>query len=180
MRPANMSWSSQKRIFWQKRSIQTAQMSYASGLNFNALNWGDDEMQSIKAKAFSLLARKSYFSKELRLKLLEKGYPLDQIQALFEELQSQGWLNDEELARRFVQRQRDKGYGARVITQKLKQKAGEIEVADLEATQEEVIDLIQKKYARFLPDQREKVIRSLLRRGFSYELINNSLKDINK
>jgi len=42
-------------------------------------------MVSIKAKAFALLAKKAYFSKQLRKKLLEKGYPGDEVEGLIKE-----------------------------------------------------------------------------------------------
>ena len=54
-------------------------------------------MESIKAKAFALLAKRAYFSKQLRLKLSEKGYPQNEIDPLIEELTKRGWLNDSEL-----------------------------------------------------------------------------------
>ncbi|NGX58948.1 MAG: Regulatory protein RecX [Chlamydiae bacterium] len=61
-------------------------------------------MQSIKAKAFSLLAKKAYFSKELDRKLREKDYPINEILPLLKELKEQGWLNDEDLTARYVER----------------------------------------------------------------------------
>jgi SOS response regulatory protein OraA/RecX len=134
-------------------------------------------MQSIKAKAFSLLAKKSYFSKELKKKLLEKKYPEGEIDALLEALRAQGWINDRELAERFAQRQRDKGYGRRVIAQKLKEKAGELELDLPDPSREELTELIERRYGKKLPQERERVIRSLLRRGFSYDLILNAIKN---
>ncbi len=134
-------------------------------------------MQSIKAKAFSLLAKKSYFTKELRQKLLEKGYSASEIAGLTSELTDQGWLNDQELAARFVKVQQEKGYGARVILHKLRQKAGDLSIAISDG---EIESLIERKYKRKLPEQREKVIAALLRRGFSYDLINKALTTISE
>lgn len=134
-------------------------------------------MQSIKAKAFSLLAKRAYFSKELERKLLEKGYPHQEIATLLQELREKGWLNDEELANRFVERCREKGYGARMIAFKLREKAGEVAIP-IEESKEAALQLIQKKYRRDLPEKRDKVIAALLRRGFSYDLIKTLLKDI--
>lgn len=132
-------------------------------------------MSTIKAKAFSLLAKRSYFSKQLSEKLKEKGYPEKEIAPLIDELKEQKWLDDHDLAERFIQREREKGYGARVIAQKLRQKAGPlpIEIADGEIAQ-----LIERKYKKKLPIDRQKVIAALLRRGFSYELIQRALRDI--
>jgi len=129
-------------------------------------------MQSIKAKAYSLLAKRSYFAKELKQKLLEKGYKPADIDSLISELIKQGWLNDEELASRFVKREGEKGYGARVILQKLRAKAGELSV---DIAGGDIHSLIEKKYIHKLPQEREKVIAALLRRGFSYDLILQAL-----
>ena len=132
-------------------------------------------MQSIKAKASSLLARRSYFSKELKTKLLEKGYPQDEIKNLLAELTKRGWLNDQELAKRYCERLQQRGYGPRLITLKLREKAGSLDIEPLEESEEAVLSLIRKRY---MPIQRDKVFRALLRRGFSFELINKALARI--
>lgn len=133
-------------------------------------------MDTIKHKAFSLLAKKSYFSKELEKKLLEKGFSIEEIQKLIIDLKSQGWLNDEELAERFVERQKSRGYGAKVIAHKLREKAGfSCEIAE---SKETALNLIKKKYLKDLPHKKNKVIAALLRRGYSYDLIKTVLGDI--
>ncbi|NGX37853.1 MAG: Regulatory protein RecX [Chlamydiae bacterium] len=133
-------------------------------------------MQSIKAKAYSLLARRSYFSKQLKHKLLEKGYPQEEIKNLIDELTRRGWLNDLELAKRYCEQQQRRGYGPKLIALKLREKAGPIDIS-LEESEEAAIALVRKRY---MPLQREKVIRALLRRGFSFELINKVLSHISK
>lgn len=133
-------------------------------------------MQSLKAKAYSLLARQAYFSKQLRKKLLEKEYPPGEIDTLIEELTKRGWLNDEELAVRFVQRQREKGYGARMIAQKLFEKAGPVDVP-IEDSKEAALALIEKKYKS---KEEHKVVAALMRRGYSYDLIKSLLQSIRK
>ncbi|NGX39903.1 MAG: Regulatory protein RecX [Chlamydiae bacterium] len=134
-------------------------------------------MQSIVSKAFSLLARRSYFSKELIGKLLEKGYEKAEVDALIIRLQNEGWLNDLGLAERFVARQREKGYGPRVIEMKLREKGGECGVL-IEESEEALSSFILKKYWKDWPEKREKVIAALLRRGHSYPLINKVLTRI--
>ncbi len=133
-------------------------------------------MQSLKAKAYSLLAKQAYFSKQLRKKLLEKEYPPEEVDALIEELSKRGWLNDEELATRFVQRQREKGYGARMIAKKLFDKAGPIDVP-IDDSKEAALALIEKKYSS---KEEHKVVAALMRRGYSYDLIKSLLHTIRK
>ena len=135
------------------------------------------KLQPIKAKAFYLLAKKSYFSKELERKLQGIGYPAKEITLLLKELQHEGWLNDAELASRFVERQKAKGYGPRMIALKLREKAGPMDIP-IEESKDAARAFIEKKYRRDLPEKREKVIAALLRRGFSYDLIKTLLEDI--
>lgn len=132
-------------------------------------------MESIKSKAFALLARKAYFSKQLRKKLSEKGYPEEEIEPLMKELTQRGWLNDQELGARYVEQQRQKGYGAKMIALKLREKAGYLDIA-IGDEEETLKALIKKKYLSKLAEKREKVIQALLRRGYSYELISKVLK----
>ena len=125
------------------------------------------------------MAKKAYFSKELDRKLREKGYPEKEILPLLKELKAQGWLNDEDLASRYIERLKAKGYGPRVIALKLREKAGPMEVS-IEESKDAALALIEKKYRRDLPEKKEKVIAALMRRGFSYELIKNLLENIRK
>lgn len=132
-------------------------------------------MSKIKNKAFSLLARRDYFSKELEKKLFEKGFEKSEICSLIKDLKEQGWLNDRDLAKRVVSKLREKGYGARVISQKLRFRAGEIFVSIDDG---DISSLIFKKYLKRLPQDKNKVIAALIRRGFSYDLIDKALRTI--
>jgi len=134
-------------------------------------------MQSIQSKASFLLAKRSYFSKELAKKLEDKGYPKKEIESLISELTKRGWLNDQELAKRFIQRQKEKGYGGKVIAWKLKEKGGEMG-AFIEDSEEDIKSFLQKRYRKDLPEKKQKVIAALMRRGFSYDLINKTLHSI--
>lgn len=131
----------------------------------------------LKEKAFSLLARKNYFTRELKTKLLEKGYPENEIKDLLEELKKGGLLNDQELAERFINTQKEKGYGARWIERKLIEKAGRLSLS-ISESEEAVRKLVKKRYLKKLPEKRPQVISALLRRGISYELILKVLNTI--
>lgn len=135
-------------------------------------------MDALKTKAFSLLAKRPYFSKELRKKLLDKGFSKDRVQSLLDLLKKQGLLNDEELAARFIERQKAKGYGAKLIAHKLRERAGEALSFEIFDSNEDALNLIKKKYQKDLPHKKNKVIAALLRRGYSYELIKTILEDI--
>lgn len=133
-------------------------------------------MVSIRSKAFSLLSRRAYFSKQLTRKLKEKGYPEEEIKDLIADFTKRGWLNDDELAKRFVERQTEKGYGPRVILMKLREKAGEIAL-EVDPSEGALRTLIKKKYARDLPEKRNKVIAALMRRGHPYDVITRLIDE---
>jgi regulatory protein len=135
------------------------------------------KLPPIKAKAYALLAKKAYFSLQLKKKLVEKGYPEGEIAALLKELIERGWVNDRELAARFIEQHKAKGYGARRIQLKLREKAGMLDLP-IEDSFEEARSLVQRKYLKDLPEKRDKVIRSLMRRGYGYDLIKTVLEDI--
>lgn len=127
------------------------------------------DMDAVKKKAYSLLARKAYFSKQLKAKLLEKGFPSKDVDFVIADLIDKGWLNDGELASRFIEKEKKKGYGARVIAQKLKEKAGFVP-SGIEESREAIEALVAKKYAKKLPEKRMQVIGALMRRGVPYDL----------
>lgn len=135
------------------------------------------EKPSIDVKAYSLLARRSYFSKQLILKLREKEYPDEEINPLIEKLTERGWLNDQELAERYVQKKIEQGYGSSVIAFRLREKAGNVQV-DVEPSEEALFAFVKKRYKKDLPGKKNKVIRALLLRGHSYDLINKVLHSI--
>lgn len=136
-------------------------------------------MRSIKTEAYGCLARRSYFSKELAVKLQEKGFGEKEISTLIEELIQKGVLNDEDLASRFVERETQRGYGLKRVAMKLKQKGGVLPPS-LQDSKEVAIALVQKRYLKDLALKRPKVIAALLRRGFSYDLITQVLHSIKK
>lgn len=100
-----------------------------------------------------------------------------EIEELILELKKRGFLNDTELAVSFTKSQKKKGYGPAMIAYKLRQKAGEVHV-DLVEDEEILYAYIEKRYLKDLPEKRDKVIRSLMRKGHSYELINKVLGTI--
>ncbi len=53
----------------------------------------------IKEKAFDLLSRRAHSARELKNKLLKKGFEAYQINPVIEELSRKGYLNDEEFAK---------------------------------------------------------------------------------
>ena len=71
--------------------------------------------------AGEILGRRAYSSFELGKKLLEKGYPKEDVSACISKLIEYGYLNDAEYAIRACQILIERGKGNQYIKQKLKQ-----------------------------------------------------------
>lgn len=138
------------------------------------------EYKGAKRYAFNRLARQNLSSADL-LRLLSAKWVSHEIsEQVIEELQSQGYLNDDSWAESFIRQQRQLKKGTQAIAYKLKIKGYPPEkiehwlakqsegYSDLEAIQK----LLETKYQkRNLSDYKEKgkVISSLVRRGFALE-----------
>jgi regulatory protein len=137
-----------------------------------------------KKLLYKKLGIKSYTTEELRGWLLEKGATEVMVTLLLQECQQLGYLNDEAYREAFVRQARARHYGPSHITMKLKQKGfSEEEISEAlcsESDEEASIQqLLQSRYrSRDLKNARErqKVIASLMRRGFSYDSIIANLK----
>lgn len=146
------------------------------------------EYQDSKEYALRCLARKSYFSEELVVKLREKSVPNETIDRIIQEFKDKLFLNDTEWVENFIRNQSEKGRGPQQIIVKLRQKRvpSEIiavyreQVQDSSSQRDNIKRLLVKKYrSRNLKDPRErqKVIASLLRKGFDFSEIKNILCD---
>lgn len=130
-------------------------------------------MQNLaKARALAIryLSRRACHSKELEAYLKRKEFE-DEASHLIPEFIRLGYLNDEEWLKNFRQTEILKGRGARASNGKLYQKGIR---ARVESSQEALQIAIQKK-TKGLPYDRQKLIAYLLRRGFNFEDISNSL-----
>lgn len=138
----------------------------------------------VRKLLYKKLCIKSYTTFELRSWLKEKGASEKDIESLLEECQRLGYIDDTQWLASFVRTQRAKRYGKRVIALKLFQK-GFSEKDISQALSEEggdeetaIRQLLQSRYrSRDMSDprQRQKVIASLARRGFSLTSIQKML-----
>lgn len=132
------------------------------------------------------LAQRSYSSWQLR-KLLEERMVLEETaEALLREMEELGYLNDGEWIDAFIRSQKGKKVGPARIRMKLRAKGvpeDTLEGCALEETDEVVLEqivaLLATRYRKAdLCDfkQRQKVIASLARRGYSFSLIQQALR----
>jgi len=142
------------------------------------------------AKRFSLriLSRKSISSYEFEKLLDSKLVSSQSSEKLLHEFQVLGYINDTDWISQFVKIQMQKKNGPKVIAKKLQSKGIPEEVfkeileavEEREPQQERIKEIIKTKYKKHsLSDskERQKVIASLLRRGFEYASIFDSIAE---
>lgn len=137
--------------------------------------------------AVSLLARRDHSEKELRDKLILKGYKKGADEAI-EKLKAGGYVDDERFAMLFARELHClKKYGRKRIEQELFRKGIDRDIISevLDETQfdeSELVSLIERKYSRYLSDEKglQKTVNGLLRMGYSYGEIRDALKIISE
>lgn len=134
----------------------------------------DGEKTLAFEKAVNLLSKGSKTVKELRDYLKKKGYLEQVCEYVIQKLQEYKYINDEEYAKMFVQDK--KNYkGKFILKQLLLQKGIDSHVIDKTLNglnQTEEIDLICEKYMKNkdkTKENKQKLYRYLLSRGFTYE-----------
>lgn len=131
----------------------------------------------MREKVLGALARKSYCSWELRQKFAD----LEEIDSLIEEFQQKGYINDSEWLEAFIAAKERCGNSPLAIGAKLRNKGVPREVImDLlgaHSPEEALKQAIYKKTKGKIVEgpEKQKLIASLLRKGFSWNLIRNML-----
>lgn len=150
----------------------------------------EDEIQKAFNRALHYLGFRMRSEHEVKQKLLELGYGEAIILEAIVKLRNLGFLNDKNFSKALLETQKNtSGQGPRAIRQKLQQKGIDKELQEKvlneysEAEQLEVARKIVEKEARRnrteSPQQKERRIHnSLLRKGYSYEIINDALLSI--
>ncbi len=131
-------------------------------------------MNTARGEALRMVARRGFFSEELREKLEKKGYDSKEINAALLELTELGYLNDEERRARFVERKKKSGHGPASIALQLKvKKAGEVHIS-FEEEMDCIHNFLEKKHPTWRAhswQERRGLFAKLQRRGFSSEAI---------
>lgn len=137
--------------------------------------------------AVSLLARREHSERELITKLNLKGYKQGAEQAV-DKLKANGYLDDERFARLYAKELKSlKRYGKKRIEQELYRKGIATDIIrdvldEMEFSNEDLIALIERKYMRYLSDDKgiNKTINALVRLGYSYREIKDALSYISE
>lgn len=140
------------------------------------------EYKKVKLYTLNRLAAKSYGSGELALLLRRRLVTAGTIEKVVDEFRGLGYVNDGEWTASFVRRHWARGVGPQAIGMKLRakgvaQEAAEVairEVCQGDAQHEAIRRLVATKYkSRNLSDfkEKQKVIASLIRKGFDYDAV---------
>ncbi len=151
-----------------------------------------EERRAAKEYLIRLLARRDHSRNELETKALKKGFDREMISPALEQLENSGYLNEEEFAEKYACDQlRFHQWGP------LKIRNGLIRKGVTSATVDKVlsklsddwelekicVDLAVKRKRHFSREEekrkrRDKVAAYLLRKGFTYEIIQRTLPEI--
>lgn len=135
-------------------------------------------------QALNYLSRREYSQAELQRKLMDKGWELEQIRAVMEELTVKGLQSDERFVSALIHSRTTAGYGPRRILLELKAK-GITQIPDGLLDENDnnwlkILDRVwRKKFANTAGDDlksKVKQTRFLLQRGFSPGQISEFLK----
>lgn len=139
-----------------------------------------------KEYALFLMGRREYSQQELRQKMKNKGYEDTSIEETLNWLQEKGFQSDERFAQSLIRNQQNR-YGNRRIQQNLHQKGIDsdliqktLTISDDETERAFLAISKFKKYDLKDPKTKEKAIRFLAQRGFSYDLISKAWKHLNQ
>ena len=134
----------------------------------------------------NLLSYRAHGKKELIDKLVMKKHDRQSAEAAADRLEELHLIDDGEFAQRLAEELiRKKGYSLKRVRQELLRRGIDRETAEQAVElldkneQMRIIELIEKKYYRWLGDEkgRKKVFNSLLRLGYSYGDINSALRE---
>lgn len=141
--------------------------------------------------AVNLLSFRSRSTKELMVKMKQKGFEEESIQKAIEKLVYYGYLNDYQFSTQWVSdKQRFKKAGKNLLKQELYQKGIEKEIIE-QVLQENVneedeyqraLELAEKKVKTLGKDDRNAKYRKLsgllARKGYSFDIISKIMKEV--
>lgn len=131
-----------------------------------------------------LLALREHSEKELREKLMQKGYSRDDVDSSLERLIKLGYLSDERFASSFIRsRLRKNPEGRTLLALRLKEKGCSKSVIDNALAEswdeEEYKEPLKKAYLKLLKKKdRNYAVQSLMKKGFSMREINEAEEEI--
>jgi SOS response regulatory protein OraA/RecX len=151
----------------------------------------ENEVQRIREAAFRLLAVRARSAHELKSRLTQKKFPVEQIEQVIADLQEKGYQSDEEFARLFAREKwSNSGWGPARIQQALAQKGvaprireqiveeiyGEIDLG------EAILPLAMKRWKSTagleIETRRRRLTGFMQRRGYAWDTIQRVMRQV--
>lgn len=132
-----------------------------------------------------LLARREHSALELKQKLRQRGFTQQPLEAALAKAQQLGWQSDQRFTESWVKQCLEKGDGVRKIQAQAQQKGiseallQQVLLAHQPDWHQQCYQRLIKKFGEQPPidqKQRDKMIRHLLQRGFSFDSIKIALQ----
>lgn len=163
---------------------------YAMPASFAAELEREEESRRAMDAALQYLTANDRTRSQMERHLAGKGFSEEVVKATIEKLENYGYVDDRDYAARFVRQQvENKGLGRRTVAGKLYRRGIDSETAKeaLSAVDEETerknaiswaIRFSHKIDEADPRKKREKIVRRLVLKGFSYDVINSALREI--
>ncbi|WP_232071295.1 recombination regulator RecX [Paraburkholderia pallida] len=141
--------------------------------------------RSLKGRALGYLSRREYSRAELSRKLMPYTENADELEALLDALERDGWLSDARFAESVVYRRAARVGAGRIVSELKRHAVGDALIEEVNAQLRETElararAVWQKKYGQLpeTPAERARQARFLAARGFSMSIIGKILKGI--
>ncbi len=151
----------------------------------------EEEISKAKSYVYRILARRMYTTREIRDKLVERGYVDKIIEDVIATLERYGYLNDRTYAQEWIEsRMRSKPKGKIALRQELERKGIDRSIIEDALSQafdeskesEMALDLARRKARSFNADDpvaaKRKLQSFLLRRGFDFETVKDVIEQV--
>ncbi len=151
----------------------------------------EEEISKAKSYVYRILARRMYTTKEIRDKLVERGYVDKIVEDVIATLERYGYLNDRTYAQEWIEsRMRSKPKGKIALRQELGRKGIDRSIIEDALSQafdeskesEMALDLARRKVRSFNADDpvaaKRKLQSFLIRRGFDFEAVKDVIKQV--
>ena len=130
--------------------------------------------------ACRLLAKRDYFTEELRQKILAKGATAEEAAAAIEKLNKFNYLDDSKVLGKYISEISAKGKGINYLKQKLYEKGCSSLLSSLNLAEfypfEEECAAAEKALAKLGECEEEKLVPKLVSRGFSIPATLDAVK----
>ena len=121
--------------------------------------------------ACRLLARRDYFTEEMRQKILAKGATEEEAAAAIEKLNKFKYLDDAKVLKKYISEISAKGKGINYLKQKLYEKGCSALISSYDLAEfypfEEEVEAAKKALSKIHECEKEKLVAKLISRGFS-------------